>query len=229
MKRNQATLAVLLAALSFVTAPSASALSHSQVVAIKKVVADIPSAEVAAKAADLVMQAPKADRKEVAVTTVREIASKRPATIVAVVAAIAKAAPEVSAIVAGEAAKLASDQAAAIAKAAAYGAPAEAESIAAAVAKAVPASATTVTRSVASVVPDQTPKIVETVVASVPTAQAGIAADATIRRMSQRAASGPTGTGIITTRPGTISGAPVPNTPPSEETPVLGFDYARPH
>src|SRR5690349_12325335 len=111
MKRNQVTLAVLLAALSFVAAPSASALSHSQVVAIKKVVADIPPAEMAAKAAALVSQSAKADRKEVALVTVREIAAKRPATVVAVVAAIAKAAPEVSAVVAAEAAKLAPEQA----------------------------------------------------------------------------------------------------------------------
>jgi translation elongation factor EF-4 len=228
MKRNQVTLAVLLAALSFVAAPSASALSHSQVVAIKKVVADIPPAEMAAKAADLVTQASKNERKEVALVTVREIATKRPATIVPVVAAISKAAPEVSAAVAAEAAKFASEQASAIAKAAAAGAPAEADVIAAAVAKEVPAAATKVTRAVASLVPDQTSKIVETVVASVPAAQPEITADSTIRRMTQRSASEPTGTGIITTRPGTIRGTPPPNSPPTPETPILGFDYARP-
>ncbi len=230
MKRNQVILAVLLAALSFVAAPSASALSHSQVLAIKKVVADVPPAEIAAKAATLVTQASNLDRKDVALTAVREIASKRPATIVAVVAAIAKAAPEVSVAVAAEAAKLASDQAVAIAKAAACSAPAQADQIAAAVAKVAPTSAVKVTRTVASVVPDQTPKIVETVVASVPQAKADITADATITRMTQRSASVSDGTGIIITVPGTIRGTPPPLVPPTDEgQPINGIDYARPH
>jgi hypothetical protein len=228
MKRNQVTLAVLLAALSFVAAPSASAISLSQVQAIRKVVADVPPAEIAARAADLVSQAPKADRKDVALTAIREVVNKRPATVVAVVAAIAKAAPEVSVAVAAEAARLATDQAAAIAKAAASGAPAQAEQIAVAVAKAVPGSATQVTRSVALVVPDQVGGISEAVVKSVPTAANEITTDPTIQRLSRRSASTPVGTGIITTRAGTIRGT-TPNVPPTEEQPVSGIDYARPH
>jgi len=217
MKRNQVILAVLLAALSFVAAPSASALSHSQALAIKKVVADVPAAEVAARAADLVSQADKSDRKDVALATVREIISKRPATLIAVVAAITKAAPDLSVAVASEAARLAGDQAAAIAKAASTGNPAQADRIAAEVSRIAPSSATKITRAVAAVVPDQTPRIIETVVASVPSAQTEIANDATIQRMSRRSASASTGTGIITTRAGTIRGTPTPNVPPVDE------------
>jgi hypothetical protein len=227
MKRNQVTLAVLFAALSFVAAPSASALSGTQVQAIKKVVADVPPAEIAARAADLVSQAPAVDRKDVALATVREVVSKRPATIIAVVAAIAKVAPEVSVAVAGEAAKLASDQAASIAKAASAGAPAQAEQIAVAVAKAVPSSATKVTRSVALVVPDQVTTVSEAVVKAVPAAANDIAVDPTIKRLSQRSASQPVESGIITTRGGTIRGTPPPLVPPGEEQPEEGFDYGR--
>jgi hypothetical protein len=229
MKRNQVTLAVLLAALSFVAAPSANALSRSQVVAIKKVVADVPAAEVAARAADLVSQADKTDRKDIALATVREIVSKRPSTLIAVVAAIAKAAPEVSVAVATEAAKLAGDQAAAIARAASSGNPAQAEKIASEVAKVAPSSATKITRAVAGVVPDQSVRIVETVVASVPAAQTEIANDPTIQRMTRRSADTGTGTGIITTRAGTIRGTPPPILPPTDEgQPIPGVDYGRP-
>jgi hypothetical protein len=228
MKRNQVTLAVVLAALSFAAVPSASAISVSQVQAIRKVVADVPPAEIAARAADLVSQAPKADRKDVALTTIREVVAKRPATVVAVVAAIAEAAPEVSAVVAAEAAKLATDQAATIAKAAASGAPAQAEQIAVAVAKAVPGSVTQVTRSVALVVPDQVASVTEAVVKSFPTAANEITADPTIQRLSRRSSSTGTGTGIITTRGGTIRGI-MPNQPPTAESPTSGIDYARPH
>jgi hypothetical protein len=227
MKRNQVTLAVLLAALSFVAAPSASAISVSQVQEIRKVVADVAPAEIAARAAGLVSQASSVDRKDVALTTVREVASKRPATVVAVVAAIAKAAPEVSAAVAAEAAKLATDQAAAIAKAAASSAPAQADQIAAAVAKAVPSSAAKITRSVAVVVPNQAISVSEAVVKAVPAARTEIAADTTMKRLTQRSAAEPVVTGIITTRDGTIRGTPPPNTPPGEEDASEGVDGDR--
>jgi hypothetical protein len=229
MKRNQVTLAVLLAALSLVAAPSAGAISVSQVQAIKRVVAEVAPAEIAAQAADLVSQASAVDRKDVALTTVREVVSKKPATVVAVVGAIAKAAPEVSVAVAEEAAKLVPDESAAIAKAAASSAPAHAQKIAAAVAKAVPASATMVARSVAVVVPDQVVHVSEAVVKSVPAVASEIASDPIMKRLTQRSASSPVEIGIITTRPGTIRGTPPPILPPGEEEPEPGIDYARPH
>jgi hypothetical protein len=228
MKRKQVTLAVLLAALSFFAAPSASALSQSDVQVIKKAVATVPAAEVAAKAAQLISEASKADRQEVALTTLRAVASTRPAALVAVVAAMAKVAPDVSAVVAAEAAKLSSDQASEIAKAAVTSAPGQAAKIAAAVAKETPVSATKVTRSVALIVPEQTNAIKEAVVASVPAAKTDLANDTTITRLSLRSSAAPGATGVITTRPGTIRGTPPPNVPPDEVTsPVPGADSAR--
>jgi hypothetical protein len=225
MKRNQVTLAVLLAALSFFAAPSASAMPESQALAIKKIVADVPAAELAAKAANLVVQADKTDRQEVAVTTVREIAAKRPATIVAVVGAISKAAPDLSPVVAAEAAKLVAERAPEIAKAATAGAPAEADQIAAAVAKVTPKSAAKVAGAVVTVVPDQSTKVVDAVLNLVPSARDDLS---TISRMSQRSASGSGGNGTIITLPGTISGKPAPNVPPVDAgTPTAGADSAR--
>jgi hypothetical protein len=229
MKRKHVTLAVLLAALSFFAAPSATALPQSELLSIKKTVVDTPAAELAARAADLVTQASKADQEEVAVATVRDIAARRPATIVAVVGAISKANSEVSVAVAAEAAKLIAERASEIAKAAAAGAPSQASQIAAAVAKVAPKSATKVTRAVASIVPDQTTKVVETVLSSVPSARADIAKDATLTRMSQRMAADAGGnSGIITTLPGTINGTPAPNSPPLDVgTPTQGTDPNR--
>ncbi len=228
MKRNPVTLAVLLAALSFFAAPSASAISQQDIQAIKKEVASVPAAETAAKAAQIVSQAAQADRQDVALATIREIISNKPGTLLAVVAAIAKAAPETSAAVAAEAAKLVRDQSAEIAKAAASGAPDHAQEIAAAVAKASPNRATQVARSVSTSVPDQTSLIVEKVIASVPESRTSISKDATLTRLSQRSSATTGGTGIITTRPGTIRGTPVPNLPPEDTgNPTEGSDPRR--
>ena len=229
MKRKQVTLAVLLAALSFFAAPSASAISQSQVLTIKKTVADVSAAELGARASDLVVQAGKSEKEEVAVATVREVASRRPATIVAVVGAMAKATPEVSVAIAAEAAKLVAERASEIAKAVAAAVPAQANQIAAAVAKVAPKSATKVTRAVASVVPDQTSSIVQNVVASVPSAKGEIQRDATITRLSQRMSDNSGGTGIFTTRPGTIRGTDTTQLPPPTDTgsPIAGADEKR--
>jgi hypothetical protein len=201
-------------------------MPESQALAIKKIVADVPAAELAAKAANLVVQADKTDRQEVAVTTVREIAAKRPATIVAVVGAIAKAAPDLSPVVAAEAAKLVAERAPEIAKAATAGAPAQADQIAAAVTKVSPKSAVKVTSAIVAVVPDQTTRVVDAVVSLVPSARPEIAN--TLSRMTERSASGSGGNGTIITLPGTISGKPAPNQPPSDAgTPTAGADSAR--
>jgi len=218
MKRNQVTLAVLLAALSCFAAPSAKAISQYEVRAIKKAVANVPTAEVAAKAAQIVVQANASEKRDVAVVTVREIVSNKPSTVLAVVAAVSKAAPEVSPAVAAEAARICSEQSPEIARAAATSAPGQADEIAAAVAKVTPNSATTVTRTVAFVVPDQSAKVVETVSKAVPTAAQEIKTDATITqltRSTQRSANNSQGSGVITTIPGTIRGGQIPNTPPT--------------
>lgn len=233
MKRNHATLAALLAALSFFAAPSASAVSESQVVVIKKAVTESPAAEVAARAADLVIRADKADREEVGLLAVREAASKRPATIIAVVGAMAKVAPDLSPVFAAEASKLVAERSSEIAKAAAAGAPGHALQIASAVAKVAPKNASKVTRAVVTVAPEQSIKIVEAVVASVPSAKVEIQNDSTItritRRMSnERMAGGNGDEGNFTTRPGTIRGVPPPNSPPNPtSTPVVGADPER--
>jgi hypothetical protein len=232
MKRNNVSLAVLLAALSCFGASSANALPQSQLVSIKQAVANAPVAELAAQAAQLVTQATKADREEVAVVVVREVVSRKPATAAAVVGAVSKVAPELSATVAAEAAKLSESQAPEIARAATTAAPAHAEKIAAAVAKVAPASSLKIARRAVATTPEQASKIVEAIIAAVPSSRASIASDTAITalaRVSQSSASETGGSGVISSRPGTISGLPAPNLPPeSVGPPVPGEDYARP-
>ncbi|MFO1498291.1 MAG: hypothetical protein U1G07_07865 [Verrucomicrobiota bacterium] len=228
MKRKQVTLAVLLAALSLVAAPSARALTQADNLAIKTAVAKAPAAELAAHAAQIVAQANKEDRKDAALVTVREIVSKRPAVLLAAVAAMTKAAPDLGADIASEAAKLSPDQATDIAKAAATSAPSRADQIAAAVAKVTPKSASRIAQAVATVVPSQTANIVEMVLNAVPSASTEVSANSFLTRSSQRSASSPGTGGTITTRPGTIAGTPPPGTPPSEVgAPTTGSDPRR--
>jgi hypothetical protein len=227
MKRKQVTLAVLLAALSFFAAPSARALTQADDLAIRKAVANAPAAEVAAKAAQIVSQATKADRQDAAVATVREIVSKKPATLIAAIGAMTKAAPDLSVAIVTAATKLSPDQAAQIAKAAATSAPDQADQIAAAVAKLTPKTALQVTEAVALAVPSQSSKIVEMVLAAVPSAQNEITSSSVLSRSTQRSAATGGSGGIITTRPGTISGN-TPTTPPSSVgTSVAGADPQR--
>lgn len=228
MKRYKVTLAALLAALSFFAAPFAQAVSTSQILAIKKTIGDVPAVELAAKSAALVRQADAADRQEVAVLAVREVANQRPAAIIAVVGSLAKTAPDLSALIASEAAKLVAERATEIAKAAAAGAPAQAEKIAAAVAKVAPRSASRVAHAVVLVAPDQSSRIVEGVIASVPSSKTEISRDTTITRITERMAAGGGDGGTFTTRPGTISGQSAPNVPPTQESnPVAGADPQR--
>jgi len=221
MKRKHVFLAALVAALSFLAAPSVTALPQTQVAAIQKALVMAPAAEIGAKAAELVRQAGKTDREEVALTAVREIVSKRPATVVAVVGSISKIAPEVSAAVAAEASKLAPNQALDIAKAAAANAPAQADSIAAAVAKVAPNSIASSTRD-AAIVPEQSKQVVENV-------RANINPDATsMARSTQQSSSTNAPSGVIFNKPGTISGRPVPSIIIQLTNPTQGADASRP-
>jgi hypothetical protein len=230
MKRNQILAAFVLAALC-ATAPSAYALTQTQVVAIKQSVATAPAAELPARAAQIVTQASDTEREEVAIMTVTEAVSRRPAAAAAIVGAISKAAPEVTVAVAREAAKLSSDQASEIARAASMAVPAQAHKIAAAVAKVAPASAVRVTRVVAWAVPENAHVIVQNVVSVVPQLKAQIEQDQTITslvRSSASSAAETAGTGEVRTRPGTITGDPAPTTAPTPVGPPTPVTYNRP-
>jgi hypothetical protein len=116
------------------TAPSTLALSARRASEIRKAVTSVPVPEMPAKAAELVQHADKADRKEVAITAVRAVVSKRKASGPVVVAAISKVAPELAATAAAAASQLVADQSANISLAAIAAAPGQSEAILAAIA-----------------------------------------------------------------------------------------------
>jgi hypothetical protein len=145
MKMNKlvTTAAVMVA----MAAPSAFAITAAQTKAVKRAVTSVPVAEIPAKAAELVQQASKEDREEVAVTAVRAGILKSRASARLIVSAVVKAAPEVAGAVTMAAAETDSTQTGGIAGAAISAAPSAKSQI---VAKAnegmklsyVPASAT---------------------------------------------------------------------------------------
>ena len=212
MKRNKLFWTALLTALAFVAPFPAKALTANEVKEINKAITTVPLAELPPKAANLVVKAKAKDRSDVALTVVRAVVAKKPASVPAVVGAISKASPENSPAIAAEAATLLNDQAAEIAKAASAGAPTHASKVAAAVSKAVPKSATDVTRAVLTTVPMSAPNTVSEVLAVVPTAKTQIELDPTITRITSSSAV-QVGSGSIITVNGTIRGTLPPNPP----------------
>lgn len=138
MKKLTTAAAVLIAAATF--AASSHALTAGQVQMIQTTVLGVPVPEMPAKAAELVIQAEKKDKQEVAVTVVRAVVSKHRAAAPLVIASISKAEPELAPVVAAVAAKLVPEKAAYIARAAMIAAPAHASAVPAAVNGTVPAA-----------------------------------------------------------------------------------------
>jgi hypothetical protein len=206
MKRKTLFVAALLAALATFGVSSAQALSASRAAAIKKAVANVPAAELAATAASIVATADATEREEVAVETLRVIVSKKPSLAPSVVGAIAKIFPESSATIAAEATVLSNEQASEIVKAATSAAPRHANKIAGAVAKVSPKSATKVTRTAVSLVPSAANQIVENVVTTVPSFRQELQKDPTLRRFSRSSAAEGQTQGSISSNPGTIRG-----------------------
>ena len=116
------TIAAFMAAVALMS-PSAQALTKAQEKAVKKAVTSVPVAEMPAKAAELVTEASKADRRSVAVVAVRAAIFKSRSSAPQVVAAVAKAAPDLAAVVSQAASEMEGQQAGLIARAATIAAP----------------------------------------------------------------------------------------------------------
>lgn len=123
MKMNKlVTTAAVIVAMA-IAAPSAFAITVAQAKAVKKAVTSVPVAEMPAKAAELVKNASKEDREEVAVVAVRSGISKSRSSARLMVSAVVKAAPEVAGAVTMAATEMESGQAGSIAGAAINAAP----------------------------------------------------------------------------------------------------------
>ncbi len=171
MKRKQLFVVALVAVLSTLSF-SAKALTESEAKAVRASVADVRLPELGARAASIVTQANATDREAVAVTAVKAIVAKHPATAPVVVGSISKAAPETSPAVAAAAAVLSPEQVTAIVKAAVAAAPKQADKIAAAVAKVQPKSALKIANTAMNVAPLFSAQIVAAVDSVVPGSKA---------------------------------------------------------
>jgi hypothetical protein len=133
-----------------------------------EVLATVPSAELPAKAADVVQHAKNRERTDATVDIVKGALGLNPAAAPAVVGAIASSTPTMASVAAGVAASEQPKQAAAIAKAAAFAAPAQARKIVMAVCRAVPNSYRDVALAVAEVAPTASKEILSGVATAVP-------------------------------------------------------------
>lgn len=184
---------------------------------IKEVLGNVPTAEVPAKAADLVSEAKGDVRDAVAADVVRTAIKSKPALTLAVVGAVCQKSPETAPTVAATAAKLHPKQAKQIAQAAAAAAPAKATEIVKAVAKVLPKSHREVALGVSQVAPNSSKEILASIPESAWTAQPE------------------TPVAANNFRPPTIGGPFVPlSTTPTNvpsgggQVPEGGRDYARP-
>ena len=153
--------ACFVACLSFAKdAPKANAYTKS--------LSAVPSAELPAKAAELVLQAKPAALESTTVQVVKGALAINPAAAPAIVASIARAVPKMASIAAGAAAAEQPKQAAAIAKAAAAAVPAQAAAIVTAVCRAVPNDYVNIASAASQAVPGAKKEIVQAVGAALP-------------------------------------------------------------
>jgi hypothetical protein len=123
MKMKQlVTTAAFLVAMTL-AAPTAHALTAAQAKAVKKAVTSVAIPEMPAKAAELVMQASKADREGTAVAAVQAAVYKSRSSLLPVVAAVSKAAPDLAPMISQVAAEMERTQGANIARTAMISAP----------------------------------------------------------------------------------------------------------
>jgi len=132
---------------------------------VKEVLGNVPTAEVPAKAADLVSEAKAENRNAVAAEVVTTAIKSKPAATLAVVGAVCRKSPETAPIVAATAVKLQPKQARQIAQAAAAAAPSKATEIVKAVANVLPRSSHS---EVALAVSQVAPQSANALLASIP-------------------------------------------------------------
>lgn len=158
----------ILLGVAFLAAGSSFGKDAPKANAFNEVLAAVPSAELPAKAADLVAHARAHDWHTTTVSVVNSAVGINPVAAPAIVGAIARAVPNMASVAAGTAAELQPKQAAAIAKAAAAAAPSKAGKIVTAVCRAVPNEYRNIAAAVAQAVPGAEREIVRAVAAALP-------------------------------------------------------------
>jgi len=199
----------------------------------------VPTAEVPARAAQLVGQATVEDLARVTTEVVSVAVKAHPNIAPAIVGAVAKESPTAAITAAAIAAKLQPKQATAIARAAAVAAPSLAGGIVKALSKQVPSSYREMALAVAAVAPGATDEILAGLSEGLPALKAGL--DTAIASYNGQAL--PSVAAVLDRAPNTtdstlrgptiggpyvaVSGTPT-NAPPASPVPPNGRDYARP-
>jgi hypothetical protein len=161
-------IASILLSVVFLTVGNSFGKDAPRANSFNEVLAAVPTAEMPAKAADLVLHARSRERQATTVNVVKTAVGMNPAAAPAIVGTIARVVPDMASVAAGTAATLQPKQAAAIAKAAAAAAPSKAGKIVTAVCRAVPNDYRNIAVAVAQVVPDSGKEIVNAVAAALP-------------------------------------------------------------
>jgi hypothetical protein len=163
---NNIILGVAVFSMTFIA--SAGASENSTTNPFFVVLQATPSAELAAKAADLVLKATPKQRTETTINVVKAAVPLNPASTPIIVGSIATAVPEMAAIAARTAVGVVPENAVAIARAAAAAAPSQAKEIVAAVCKICPGSYQKIVEAVAEVVPDANKEILSGLTQALP-------------------------------------------------------------
>jgi cytochrome c1 len=204
---------------ALILAGGVAVAKDESVAAIKEALSKGPTAEMPAKAADLVFAAKADVRDSMAGDVVKTAIKLKPTVTLAVVGAVCQKSPETAPTVAATAAKSQPKQAKQIAQAAAAAAPAKAAEIVKAVAKVLPKSH----REVALAVSQVAPQSATVILASVPESSGSVATDPDVPVVANN------------NRPPTIGGpfVPISTTPTNVPSgggvvPEGGRDYATP-
>jgi len=167
------TRALSLACLSAATAlagDTAEPTTHQQVLRV------VPSAELPAKAVELVKQVTALDRATRTSKVTKDAVVINPASAPSVVGAIARAIPEMAAVAAGTAAAAQPKQATVITKAAVAAAPSQTGKIVAAICRSVPKEYRSIAITAAQIAPDSANDILQGVASSIPELKPGLEA-----------------------------------------------------
>jgi hypothetical protein len=167
------TILTIALSLAFLTACNSFGKDTPKANPFNETLAAAPTAELPAKAADLVAQAKSRDRQATTISVVKSAVAINPAAAPYIVGAIARAVPDMAPVAAGAAAAEQPKQASAVAKAAAA-APSKAGKIVVAVCRAVPSEYRNIAVAVFDAVPGSGNEIVKAVAAALPELKAGI-------------------------------------------------------
>jgi hypothetical protein len=168
------TTVILAFSLATLLACSVQAKDSPKANPFRGALSEAPSAELPAKAAQLVKHAKARDWGTTTVDVVKAALEINPAAAPSIVSAIAKAVPEMAAVAAGTAAAEQPNQATAIARAAAAAAPSKAGKIVAAVCRAVPGLYQDIAMAVAQVAPSASIDILNGVGDAIPSLKPSI-------------------------------------------------------